>query len=96
MLSDFALFDLICLYLRLVIQIDELLRMLHLWLDPSPPNLDIHQIFMGPAPRPAVMKLVGHPRMRFGFGSVAARGTLHDPKLVPQEQVPSVYQNAKS
>ena len=49
-----------------------------------------------PAPRLIVIQLVGHPRIRFGFGSVAARATLRNPELVSQKQMPSVYKNAKA
>ena len=49
-----------------------------------------------PAPRLIVIQLVGHPRIRFGFGSAAARAALRNPELVSQKQVPSVYKNAKA
>ena len=48
------------------------------------------------SPRLIVIQLVGHPRIRFGFGSAATRAALRNPELVSQKQMPSVYKNAKA
>ena len=48
------------------------------------------------APRSAMTQLIGHPRIRFGFGSAAARRTIRNPELVSQKQMPSAYKNAKA